>query len=77
MMVFAYPTSYAGDDFGNLPVYQAGRYKLVQIIDTVPVPVDVAILCAYARQTGAQWLLIDPNADDNSAFWFDTERVAA
>lgn len=77
MIVYAYPTNYSGSDFGDLQIFQFGRYKLVHIEDKAVVPIDVAMLCALAKQTGAQFLLIDPEEiSEAGPVFFDT-RIAA
>lgn len=60
MQIYGYPINYDGD-FGTVPVIQAGRYQLIHIKDYPAVPLKLGMHLIKAKQTGAQFLIIDPD----------------
>lgn len=60
MIIYGFPVNYEGD-FGELPVVQTGKYKLIAIRNYDCVPIKLGILMVKAKQAGAQFLVIDPD----------------
>jgi len=66
MQILGFKARYDGL-FGNVPVIQAGPYKLISLqkaAEPVPMPLPLAMLIIKARKEGADFLIIDPKARD-------------
>lgn len=76
MRVYGYPINYDGS-FGDLPVVQAGRFKVIAIRDYPSVPLVLGVHMVKAKQAGAQFLIVDPDPVRVSRPQFMDVRVAA
>ena len=76
MMILGYSVAYDGP-FGDVPVIQAGRFKLIHLKDYERVPLPLARLLVKAREAEAQFLVIDPRAKKtDKANWVDVREAA-
>lgn len=78
MMLLGFKARYKGR-YGDVPVTQAGPYKLIHLRDYTHVPLPLARLFVQAREAGAQFLVIDNRLEqsDNKATWVDIRQEAA
>lgn len=76
MMLLGYCARYEGE-YGDLPVVQAGRFKIIAIRPYQSVPYGLGVLLVRAQNEGAQFLIIDPKASDNEKTeWIDIREAA-
>jgi hypothetical protein len=76
MMLLGYRARYTGP-FNNVPVIQAGAYKLIQVKDYPSVPITIMMLLIQARNAGADFLVIDNEVKGNrQAQWIDVREAA-
>jgi hypothetical protein len=73
MMLLGYSAPYGGK-FGDVPVIQAGRFKLIHLKNYERVPLPLARLMAEASKSGAQFLIIGPRSE--KANWVDVREAA-
>lgn len=76
MHVLGFKANYDGS-YGDVPVIQAGRFKLIQVKDYKRVLLPLAMLLEQASNAGAQFLIIDPYAGkQDKANWVDIREAA-
>lgn len=63
MILLGYLASYDGE-FGDASVVQCGRWKVIPIREYDNIPIKLKALLFLGEITGAQFLVIDPEAVD-------------